>query len=659
MMCTPITRAAVGGLIWIIGLSSALAGGDTALFPPERYMEHEKFLASDALEGRRPGTPGIEEAATYISYQFMMAGLQPAGTNGTFYQPFEVRGGKRLTRADAALTFTGIDGERLIGKDWTPMPFGGTGDAAGPVAFAGFGIEYSPEPPSTQPDAQPATPELPYNDYGSFDATGKVLMIFRHEPRAKDPNAKFGGKEPSGKSLFVNKANLAADKGAKALLVVNPPDWDADGDGKPDQDELYAWNDSERASYRLPIVQISQALAEKLLAKGGMPDLKTLLHRLESERKPLAADVPGVSTDIKTGVRNVEARNVIGLLVGSERPDEYIVVGAHYDHLGNVPVGMGEGREKQIHNGADDNASGTSGVMELARVIGAGPRPKRSILFMTFSAEEMGLLGSAHYVKKPTVELSKIKAMINLDMIGRLGQDELEIYGIPCAKEFPDLVSGLAKEYGIKYKAPANNSRFFAQSDHASFFYKGIPVLFAFTGVHPQYHKPEDDWELIDAEGATKLLGMFHQIVTHIANMEQGPTPPSVEEERATGAEPKPKTPAQQADEAAKQRAQDAQDSGDPASRRPRVRLGFMPSYDDTGPGALVDRVVPEGAAEKAGMKKGDRIMKIGKKDVSDFNGYMDAMKDVQPGDEIEVMVKRDNETVTLKIKASTPGDRR
>lgn len=658
MIRTNYMRAAHGGVVWVLALAPALAG-DAALFPAERYIEHLRFLASDALEGRRPGTPGIEEAATYISYQFMMAGLQPAGTNGTYYQPFDVRGGKRLNRGDASLSFEGVEGDWQIGRDWIPMPFGGVGDASGPIAFAGFGIEYTPEPPSTQPESQPATPELPYNDYGSFDATGKVLMIFRHEPRAKDPQAKFGGKEPSGKSLFVNKTNLAADKGAKALLIVNPPDWDANADGKPDEDELYAWSDAERSTYRLPIVHISQTLAEKLLAKGGMADLRTLLGRLENARKPLAADLVGVNAAIKTGVRHIEARNVIALLEGSERPDEYIVVGAHYDHLGNVASGMGENREKQIHNGADDNASGTCGVLELARVIAAGPRPKRSILFMTFSAEEMGLLGSAHYVKQPTVELSKIKAMINLDMIGRLGQDELEIYGIPSAKEFPDLVAGLAKEHGVNYKAPKNNDRFFGASDHASFFYKGIPVLFAFTGTHPQYHKPDDDWERIDAEGATKLLGMFHGVVTQVANMERGPSTPSVEEQRATGTEETLKSPAQRADDATRQRAQATSQSGDSEPRRPRIRLGFMPSYDDPGPGALVERLVPGGAAEKAGMKKGDRIMKIGAKDVADFNAYMDAMKDVQAGDEIEVVVKRDNESVTLKIKASTPGDRR
>lgn len=687
---------------WFSVPCHASGGGESAFFSAERYIEHDKFLSSDALEGRRPGTPGIEQAATYIAYHFMTYGLKPAGVNDTYYQPFEVRSGKKINRGDASLSFDGLDGDWVFSKDWITMPFSGVGGADGPLAFAGYGIEYTPEPPDSQPaDSQPAKPEQPYNDYQNFDATGKVLIIFRHEPRAGDPGAKFGGKEPSTKSLFVNKANLAADKGAKALIVVNPPERDSDNDGKPDADDLYAWSDYERATYRLPIIQVSQAVAEKLLAKAGLPDLRTLQSKLEKDRKPLSADLKDVKVSLQTGLRYIEARNVIGLLEGAERPDEYIVVGAHYDHLGKVPVMFGDDRTPQIHNGADDNASGSSGVLELARVIASGPRPKRSILFMTFSAEEMGLLGSAHYVKKPTVELSKIKAMINLDMIGRMGQKELEIYGVPTAVEFPELVAKLASEYGIEYKATGNNDRYFGASDHASFFYKGIPVLFAFTGTHPQYHKPDDDWERIDAEGAATLLKMFHRVVTTVADMESGPTKPSTEK-KAKEAE-KPKNAAEAADEAARKAAQElndatkkstenlkktveetkkaadatiketqkaadekakeTRDAAKPAPDAPapddanrprnamRVRMRIEIDYSDNGSGVLVKRVLPGGPAEKAGVKDGDRIIKVGAKDVNDVESYMTVMKDVKPGDEIEVTLKRGDKSEKLKIK--------
>lgn len=681
---------------------AASGGGDAAFFSAERYIEHDKFLSSDALEGRRPGTGGIEQAATYIAYHFMTYGLKPAGISDTYYQPFEVRSGKRINKGDATLSFEGLEGDWVFAKDWVTMPFSGVGGADGPLAFAGYGIDYKPEPPESQAaDVKPETAELPYNDYENFDATGKVLLIFRHEPRASDPSAKFGGKEPSTKSLFVNKANIAADKGAKALIVVNPPERDSDNDGKPDPDDLYAWSDFERATYRLPIVQISQSVAEKLLLKAGLPDLRTLQSRLEKNRKSISADMKDIKVSLQTGLRYIEARNVIGLLEGSERPDEYVVVGAHYDHLGKVPVMFGDDRTPQIHNGADDNASGTSGVLELARVIAAGPRPKRSILFMTFSAEEMGLLGSAHYVKKPTIELSKIKAMINLDMIGRMGQKELEIYGIPSAVEFPELVSKLAAEYGIEYKSPANNDRFFGASDHASFFYKGIPVLFAFTGVHPQYHKPDDDWERIDAEGAATLLKMFHRVVLAVADMESGPTKPSAEKkEKETE---KSKNAAEAADDAARKAAQElndkaavetenvkkkveetkkeaddkiketkkiaedkakeTKDAAKPAPDAPapddanrprnamRVRMRIEIDYSDNGSGVLVKRVLPGGPAEKAGVKDGDRIIKVGAKDVNDVESYMTVMKDVKPGDEIEITLKRAEKTETLKVK--------
>lgn len=638
---------------------SLLFAGDAASFTPEAYIDHVKFLASDALEGRRPGTEGIEKAATYIAYKFMSYGLEPGGVDHTYFQPFEVKSGKTFQPAAASLRFSGIDREWQPRRDFIPLPFTKPEDFEGPLAFAGYGISAK---------------DHDYDDYAEFDPAGKVLLMFRYEPKADDPKAEFGGENASSHAMFVKKANVAAEKGAKAILIVDPPS------RNPDRNELYEFTAREsNNSYRLPLVHVSRELAEALLSYAEMPDLATLEQRLTEERKPLSQDMKLVLVTARLGVKYIQTRNVIGLLRGAEAPDEYIVVGGHYDHLGRGRRQFESGGgEAEIHNGADDNASGTSGVLELARIISAGPRPRRSILFMAFAAEEMGLLGSAHYVKSPTVPLSQIKTMINFDMIGRVGQDALEIYGIPSAVEFRELVARYVDPLEIRYATPANGSMFFGASDHASFFYKGIPVLFPFTGTHRQYHKPEDDWERIDADGATRLLRGFHPIVVELANMAAGPTAPPKEQPGNESLPSRPEHPllaaaasVEEAKKIAEARGEtvtaadvaavvpqappstDASSSDDSPARRPRggrVRLGIMPDYDESGSGVLVKTVLPEGPASKAGMKDGDRITRIGATDVNDIEEYMKALAELKIGDQVEVVVQRDKQSQTLTI---------
>lgn len=767
----------VTACLFSVGGSLAFVGGDTAgpgegaNFTAARYIEHVKFLASEELEGRRPGTPGIEQAAVYIAYQFMQDGLKPAGVSNTYFQPWELRNRKQVAPEEARFEATGVDGSFAVNADWVTMPFSKTDSVEGPLAFAGYGIEYNvPEEEtakrkggkvtgggarasgeyaggdarlsgsilddtnSTSPPAgviaidvfiddketwtaegvrvtsapasrprehgpriQDAEQEKSddtagnvdiYDDYADFDATGKILMVFRYEPRAESPDAKFGGKTSSVHSLFSRKAKLAAERGAKGLIIVNPPDRDSDGDGTPDEDTLYKWSERDAGqTYDLPMIQMTQAAAERLLKAANMPDLKTLQAKLEKERKSLSADLKAGDDPIKVslapGLRSVEARNVLGLLEGTDLKDEYIVIGSHFDHLGRVTPMRGGGGEAKIHNGADDNASGTAGILELARVISAGPRPRRSILFMTFSAEEMGLLGSDYFVKHPTIPLSKIKAMINLDMIGRLEQKKFTISGLDTAKEFADMVAKYAKEFGVEYKPMTSSTdTFFGASDHYSFHKKKIPVVFPFTGTHRQYHQPEDDWDLIDAEGATKILSMFHGIAMELANMSNGPTLTTPEDRQEIAAKlkgedgEKPMSLVDQAVGETKRREAEARgdsatsapaaaSTGDgeerPRPRRPRVRLGISPStetYSGETKGVGVEAVSEGGIAAKAGVEEGDIITKIRGVDIIDMETYMSSLADAKDGEEFEIVVKRKNETLTLKATVVMPKPR-
>ena len=475
-------------------------------FSADVYLAHIKYLASDDLTGRQPGTEGCELAAEYVARHFADAGLKPGGDDGTYFQQFEVTRGKKLVDDEASLKVEDVEQRWRVRKDWIPLPFTSTEDVEGPLAFAGYGIK---------------APIHDYDDYADFDATGKVLLMFRYEPQSDDPEAAFGGKTPSRYAMFLKKVQTASKQGAKAVLIVNPPKREGL------DDTLYPWDEeASEQTYDLPIVHVSRTLAEALVKKGGLGSLADLQGKLDRERKPLSADLH-LTLKLKTGVKpnKFPTRNVLGLLKGDGSTDDTIVVGAHYDHLGKVPPRSDQhDNTPQIHNGADDNASGTAGVLELARVLAGEPRLHRNTLFIAFSAEEMGLLGSAQFVEHPTLALKDVRAMVNFDMIGRLSADKFTIYGLPSGKEFEKLVDRAAEQAGIKYRAPAGGSGMFGASDHASFYDHDIPVLFPFTGVHKQYHSPEDDWELIDAEGAAKILTMFHSVVRDLANLESGPT---------------------------------------------------------------------------------------------------------------------------------------
>lgn len=622
----------------LVGSIALLAGGGEksvlSAYAPESYIAHVRYLASDELGGRGPGQPGIELAAEYIATKFREYGLKPGGVEGTYFQPFDVSRGRKLDKEQARLEINGVSIEAEVGKNWTPFPFTALADVEAPLAFAGYGIEDT---------------DGGYNDYEGFDATGKVLLIFRYEPRKVEGETRTTP-EATRNAHFERKVSLAAAKGAKGLIVVNPP-------GRSPSDELYTFAGGNE-TYDIPCVHVKRELAAAVLAAAKLPALEELEDKLETERKPLSRDL-GLTAKISPGVtkNSIHTRNVLGWLEGDGSTDEVIVVGAHYDHLG-VSKRMFSGTgDEEIHNGADDNASGTSGVLEMARVIASGPKLRRHVLFMTFSAEEMGLLGSRHYVRTPTVELERIKAMVNFDMIGRLNEERFLIYGIGTAPEFKAVVDRACEEAGLTYRAAKSLP---GNSDHASFQAKKIPVLFPFTGLHKQYHQPEDDWELINADGAVKVMRMGHVIIAGLANMTDGPTwnesrkdaDPSEDEKGE--ADKKPAENGERPATAAPTAAADNRDTAPPAM--PRVRLGIVPDYgDEERPGLLLSGVRNGSIAEKAGLKEGDRILRINEHKVTDISSFMRAMSHYEAGQAITIVVERGGKEETLQAELTAP----
>lgn len=661
-----LRNLALAGLLLAAGCVPVLAGAgvrDRAAagshkqalgqFTADAYIEHVKVLASDEFEGRGTGEPGNDKAAAYIAEHFEAYGLKPAGVDNSYFQPFDARRGKKLSADEAAFEIVGRTGEWKLRSDWSPLPFSAVGDFEGPVAFAGYGI---------------AAPDEQYDDYGDFDVRDKVLLIFRYEPRSADEDAALGGASPSRHALFATKAQEAARRGAKALLIVNPP-------GRDEKDALYRFGrDGSRETYEIPMVHIKREIAAELLRSSGLPELAELETALARDRKPLTRDLADVRVKVRTGLasNDLKTRNVLALLEGDGAADEYIVIGAHFDHLGLAPRMFSSDERRFIHNGADDNASGTSGLLELARVLSAAPRLRRSVLFIAFSGEEMGLLGSRHFVDHPTVPLPAIKAMLNFDMIGRFADDEVMIYGVPTAEEFPALLERVSAETELPFKPgkslPGN-------SDHASFQARKIPVIFPFTGLHRQYHKPEDDWELIKPDGATRILRFSYLVLVELANMKDGPTWSDLRSRRPTdtaAAESRPgETGDGDGDAAADAAAAAAQprpgerkpadphaaaaDSDAAAPPMPKVRMGVVPDYGFTGVGLKLTDVSAGGAAAAAGLKGGDILVKIGDSDVRGIETYMLALGRFKPGDSVEIIYLRDEQRQTATVKLTAP----
>lgn len=561
---------------------------------PDRLQTHVKHLASEQLEGRRTGTKGATEAASYIAAEFKRVGLKPVaggakrnGSESPYLQQFPYVAGVKLGKDNA---FT-VGNEKLqVDVDWLPLGFSSSGKVSGNLVFVGYGITAS---------------ELSHNDYANANATGNIAVALQGTPDGANPHGRFARFEG-----VRWKAVAARNAGAKALVVIA-----RESNFKDDRLTRLVY-DNTSGDAGLPVIVLSRAAAYRVLTASG-----TSLSQLEqtpSEAKALAEQA-SLSTDV---VRTeVPAYNVIGMLEGSDPVlnKEYVVIGAHYDHLGRGGEDSGSlaQRAGDIHYGADDNASGTAGVLELARVLSAQkPRPKRTIVFMAFGGEEEGLLGSNYYVNNPLVPLANTVAMINMDMIGRMKDRRLVVGGVGTATEWREI---LAADTEKLFQLTLNEDGF-GPSDHASFYIKQIPVLFFWTGTHNDYHKPTDTFEKINYEDEAGILRLVARIVNQMDTADKRLT--------YTTAKPNPA----------------------PRVGGFRVYLGTIPNYADSNNGMLLDGVRDDSPAAKAGLKAGDRVVKIGKFEIKNVYDYTAALGEMKAGEEYVIEVVRGTEKLSLKL---------
>jgi hypothetical protein len=573
------------------------------------------FLADDAREGRAPGTKGIEAAAAYIADAFRSVGLKPAPGADGFYQPLTLSGSPTL-RGTPELALRGPEGRVLkteFKTDFTPLAIGsgGTLDCV-PIVFAGYGI-------TAKDDAR----KLDYDDYAGIDVKGKAVLILRREPQQDKDDSPFDGKRVTDFATFRHKATNAFQHGAAAVLLVN------DHAGlRGDKDQLLGFQSAgPELNSTIPVVMLTRALADSLLEDACQPRLEELERQLDADLKPRSRVLKDwtLSAEIAIERKEVQTKNVVGVLEGSgPLADETIVVGAHYDHLGRGGLLSGSLAflSKDIHNGADDNASGTAMVLEMVRRLARRPDPlPRRVVFIAFTGEERGLLGSRHYVEHPLYPLKSTVMMINFDMVGRLnGHNELTVYGTGTTPGIDALVDALGRSSGFTIKKIAEG---LGPSDQQSFYLKDIPVLFAFTGTHRDYHRPSDDTERINFAGMARIAD-FAEVL--LLDLVRRPHRPEFVKVARRGART------------------------DPGRAAVSVYLGSIPSYDDDNKGVKLSGVREGSPAEKGGLKGGDVVVKLGGKPIATIYDYTESLAHSKPGDVVEVVVQRDGKDVALKV---------
>lgn len=568
----------------------------------QNLRNHLGFLAADAQEGRGTGEPGNDRSAQYIAEQFKTMGLLPAGDNGGYLQQFEV---VKSIEAGSSNALSMAIGKKkaspyVMGKDFTPMGFSSNATVTGPVVFAGYGM----------------TADSTYDDYKDIDAKDKIVIAMRYSPDGDSPHSKY-----TKQSALRYKAMLAREKGAKALLLVTAAaDDSADGLVKLKYD-----NGSSDAG--IPVFSVTRAVVNEWLKPNKMV-LDSLRSKIVKSSAPASSVLKNLTVSLTSEVVQIKktTNNVVGLLKVNDGP-EHLVLGAHFDHLGYGGQGSGSLAPDlhEIHNGADDNASGTSTVIELARLLTEYRSTlKRNVLVQAYSGEEMGLLGSAYYTKHPTLPLTDAVAMFNFDMVGRLKENALTVQGTGTSTQWESMLQRLNADSSFHLKFVKDG---FGPSDHSSFYSQNVPVLFFFTGLHDDYHRPSDDADRINVEGMNRIVDFAAKVALQI--------------DTAAGRPDYLKT--------------QSQDQG--GSRQGfRVFVGTIPDYSEDANGMLLAGVRENSPAAKAGLLKGDVMVKFGKHDIKNVYDYTYALQDYKPGDVVEVVVMRNK---TERVSSSLTLEKR
>jgi hypothetical protein len=651
------------GLLAALGAIAAPVDEEAAAIE-RRLAESAKYLASEELEGRGARTRGLDLAADYIAKQFEQAGLKTALIEGKPFQTFSITTAVDLGKENR-LALTGPPAgegqppqtiELAVRKDYTPLALSGSGAFDAPLVFAGYGITAEAEK---------------YDDYAGIDAAGKVVIVLRHEPQQDDPKSVFDGTRESPHAWMSRKvSNAIAHKAAAVIFCTDdteiskkladarkrlqeaqdrlaaerekakkteapaPPQPDAqrkrlddlarqvEAQEKRVKDEedplLPLSHGGSQAKADFPVFHCRRAALDRAIRSALGTDLAQLEKAIDAGPKPQSRALPGWRAAGRADVRSekAELKNVVAVKDGvGPRADETIVLGAHYDHLGLGGRGSLAGK-KTIHFGADDNASGTAVLLEVARAMArrAGKLPRR-VAFAAFTGEEIGLLGSARYVQEPPIPLDKTIAMLNFDMVGRLRDDRLSIIGTGTGKEFEKLLDAIGNPEGLKINRVRGGP---GASDQSAFYARGIPVLHFYTGMHGEYHRPTDAFETLNVAGMRRIATLAERLVVALA--EAPARPDYVKVASPTGMAFDPNAPV----------------------------LGVVPGGPAGGGGVVLASVLEDGPASRAGLKADDVVTALGDDRIASVEDLLKALRKRKPGDTVKVGIRRAGEALSV-----------
>lgn len=546
-------------LLALVGLNASLFAQQSNEQTAENLKKHIKYLASDKLKGRGTGTPGGEKAAVYIQKQFESNGLKPV--NGNWFQPFQFTEKQMAGKC----RFMAGTSELAQGIEFFPVDQTAQQAAAGNLVSVGFGI---------------CAPEQKINDYAdSTLVKGKIALIRLGTPEGCNPHSKLGMYEDP-----TIKVETARKFGAVGVVFYREV-----GDKCDILPEKLGTQNNQST---IPVICLTDAGYEKVKTQIG----KTAALQVELIK------VQG------------DAKNVVGFL--DNNAELTVILGAHYDHLGLGEHGGSLYRGKpEIHNGADDNASGTAALIELSKLLNSSDFKKYNYLFIAFSGEEMGLLGSNYFAKNPMMPLDKLAFMFNMDMVGRLTNNQLTLSGFGTS---PNWETWVDTTYGgLKIKKEMHG---IGPSDYTSFYLKDIPVLAFFTNAHSDYHKPTDDWDKINYPGEVLVMNLMLDVI-----------------KKANAAGQRPvftKT----------------KDTSVRSGARFTVSLGIIPDYAYEGVGVRADGVSDGKAAQKAGIKAGDIILKLGDSEIANLQAYMTALSGFHKGDKTKAVILRGKDKLEVDI---------
>lgn len=584
---------------WILVSVSTMASCQTSthfskdITKDDLYKDID-FLASDSLKGRYPGTTYDRVSAKFIKDQFDNDKLKPLADKGYQFMDIII---EQKPGPNNSLTVNGVD--QKYDANFSTLPFSSTGNLDAQVVFVGFGFKMNNE-------------KLLWNDYQAVDVNNKWVLILRGDPEPDSLQSVF-----SNQSSDRNKALIAIDQGAKGVILVSGSSWDS-------KDKLVSMSE-KNYDIGIPVIQVKRDVANLIL--NGQAKIEDLEKQVLADRHSHSIELTSkvvASTDVINDKKTTQ--NVVAMLEGTDKKlkNEYIVIGAHFDHLGMGGKNTSSRRPDTIavHNGADDNASGVAAMLEIAQKMASNHKKiKRSVVFVAFAAEEMGLIGSQKFVESGLIPNESIVAMINLDMVGRMKERNLNVYGTKTSTENETILKSLDADSSLKLTFYPEG---YGPSDYASFYNKNIPVFAFMTELHLDYHTPFDDIEKINFNGLELVSKYVYSLAVNLSN--------------------RPK----------KLIFQEAGPKSKPVRYRRgfKVTLGIIPDVSGSSNNGLKAIGVSENRpAYRAGMKAGDIITAVNGKPVKNIQDYMFRLNELKEGMTVSVEIKRGEQKLVLLVQ--------